>query len=1205
MADGHGDSSKTGSDGSSSGGDAVARGHCGVTGRKQGGLWSGSFVALLVTQFLVALNDNIFRWLIIPIGAVMFGDQAKAMQWGSVAFLIPFILLAGPAGYFADRYSKRRVMIACKVAEIVVMVLGIGAILTGHIHMMMFVLFLMGAQSAFFSPAKYASIPEIVRADHISSANGLIGMTTMIACIVGAGVGTNLFALTTLPEGLQAGSGPGQYRWWISAAVLVGVAIVGWIASLFIGRLQAASPDRRFPRNPAGQVVRDLRELFSHRSLYWAALGSAYFWSIGLLAQSNIDRMAMQQFFEDRTFGQPYVGLMLGILTLGIGAGCVLAGIWSRGKVELGIVPLGAGGLIVMSLVLAVSPESQGGNWQGPFAWTCLFLMVLGLSAGLYDIPLLSWLQERSSNKSRGRILAAYNFISFSGMMLTGVLFGVLGREDGLNLSARWIWFIGAVLTIPVFCAIVYLAFTPMIRVIMRLVISAFYRVRVKGLENIPDEGGALLVANHVTWLDGVLLILFCPRPVRFIAYADLIEKGVLGRLARDYKTIPIQPGRKSMVESLRAGRQALREGDLVCIFPEGGLSRTGQIQGFRRGFVTVLHGTGFPVIPVHLGGLWGSIFSFERGKFFWKWPLRIPYPVSIVFGRPMHGVKDQQEVRLEIEALGYQSMLESKKRSMVPARAMLRACRKNRFRRKIADSTGLEMTGGEILTRSLIMRRLLRREVLQEDESMVGLLLPPSVAGLLANAALALDRRVAVNLNYTVSNEIMNECIEIAGIRHVLTSRKVMEKFGFRFNAEVVYLEDLREKLQWTDKLAGAAASWLLPSWLHERLLGLTKIQPDDLITLIFTSGSTGLPKGVMLTQHNIGSNVEGFSQVLHMRADDVLVGILPFFHSFGYTTTIWTALMLDPMCVYHYSPLEARQVGKLTRQYKVTILLSTPTFLRSYTRRCDAEDFASLEVLITGAEKLPMDVADAFEAKFGIRPVEGYGTTELSPVVSTNIPASRIMSEFQQGNRIGSVGQPMPGISAKIVDPETGENLGTEKSGMLLIKGPNVMKGYLGQPELTARVLQDGWYTTGDIAKIDADGYIHITGRQSRFSKIGGEMVPHLRIEEILSQILGQDEEGEQAAVVTGVPDAKKGERIVVLYRWLEMATDEVCRKLGEAGLPPIWIPSPDSFFRVDEIPILGTGKLDLKRVKDLALKLTEAKGEGSGDQEPAAGE
>jgi acyl-[acyl-carrier-protein]-phospholipid O-acyltransferase/long-chain-fatty-acid--[acyl-carrier-protein] ligase len=462
----------------------------------------------------------------------------------------------------------------------------------------------------------------------------------------------------------------------------------------------------------------------------------------------------------------------------------------------------------------------------------------------------------------------------------------------------------------------------------------------------------------------------------------------------------------------------------------------------------------------------------------------------------------------------------------------------------------------------------------------------------MLANAALALDRRVAVNLNYTVSNEIMNQCIEIAGIRHVLTSRKVMEKFDFQFNVDVVYLEDLREKLRLTDKLAAAAAAWLLPSWLHERLLGLTRVQPDDLITLIFTSGSTGLPKGVMLTHHNIGSNVEGFCHVLHMDTDDVLLGILPFFHSFGYTTTIWTALMLDPMCVYHYSPLEARQVGKLASKYKASILLSTPTFLRSYTRRCDATDFANLDVVITGAEKLPKDVADAFEEKFGVRPVEGYGTTELSPVVSTNIPDSRLVSEFQQGNRIGAVGQPMAGISAKIVDMETGENLGTDKSGMLLIKGPNVMKGYLGQPELTAKVLRDGWYTTGDIAKIDADGYIHITGRQSRFSKIGGEMVPHLRIEEVLSQILGGDDEGELTAVVTGVPDPKKGERIVVLYRFLEMATDEICRKLGEAGLPPIWIPSPDSFHQIDEIPILGTGKLDLKRVKDLALEVTGTK-------------
>lgn len=1158
---------------------------------KRGGLWSPSFAALLVTQFLVAFNDNMFRWLIIPIGKAYI-EPAKALQWGAVAFLAPFVLLAGVAGFFADRYSKRSVMVACKVAEIVIMVLGTFAILSGNVWAMFVVLFLMGAQSAFFSPSKYGSIPELVRTEHISGANGWIGMTTFIAIIGGTAAGGLLFdATTTGGHGTEVSSGPAMDGWWIWASALIGVALVGWIASLFIGPLEAAAPDRRFRDNIPGHCIPQVWELFARRPLLWAALGSAFFWSLGVLAQLNVDNHATNPDVPNLigNDGQFYVSLLLASLTLGIGIGCALAGIWSAGKIELGIVPFGAAGIVVMGIALSLLPEGVGTYRSAPYAWAAVFLFGLGLTAGLYDVPLLAFLQERSPPEYRGRILSAYNFLAFVGMMLTGALFGFLAGQDALGLSPRQIWLVAGLVTVPVFCVIVYLAFTPMIRVIARIIVSTCYRVRVRGLENIPEEGGALLIANHVTWLDGVLLILFCPRPIRFIAFADFVENGLLGRLARDYRTIPIKPGRKSMVESLRAGQQALRDGDLLCIFPEGGLSRTGQIQGFRRGFVTVLRGTDAPVIPVHLGELWGSIFSFERGKFFWKWPRKVPYPVSIVFGKPMQGVKDQQEVRLEVEALGYQTMLDRKKSSMIPPRTMLRACRKNRFRKKVADSTGTEMTGGSLLTSSLVLRRLLRREVLGNDEANVGILLPPSVGGVLVNAALALDKRVAVNLNYTVSNEVMNECIKIADIRHVLTSRKVMEKFEFEFNAEVVYVEDLREKLGLVDKLAGAAAAWLLPSWLHERLLGLTKIQPDDLITLIFTSGSTGLPKGVMLTHHNISSNVEGFCHILHMDNDDVLIGILPFFHSFGYTTTLWTALMLDPMCAYHFSPLEARPVGKLAQKYKATILLSSPTFLRTYTRRCDPEDFATLDVVITGAEKLPVDVADAFEAKFGVRPVEGYGTTELSPVVSTNIPDSRIVSDYQQGNRIGAVGQPMPGISAKIVDLETGATLGTDKSGMLLIKGPNVMKGYYGLPELTAKVLNDGWYTTGDIAKVDGDGFIHITGRQSRFSKIGGEMVPHLRIEEVLSQVLGEDDEGEQTAVVTGVPDARKGERLVVLYRSLEMPADEVCRKLGEAGLPPIWIPSPDSFHQVDEIPMLGTGKLDLKRVKDVALRVT----------------
>ncbi|MCA9092843.1 MAG: AMP-binding protein, partial [Planctomycetaceae bacterium] len=370
----------------------------------------------------------------------------------------------------------------------------------------------------------------------------------------------------------------------------------------------------------------------------------------------------------------------------------------------------------------------------------------------------------------------------------------------------------------------------------------------------------------------------------------------------------------------------------------------------------------------------------------------------------------------------------------------------------------------------------------------------------------------------------------------------------------------------------------------------GIRSIKPDDPLTIIFTSGSTGEPKGVVLTQKNVGSNIEAIDDALILNSHDAILGILPFFHSFGFTVCLWTILTLRPKGVYHFNPLDARIIGKLCHDEKLTILLSTPTFLRTYIKRCSKEEFSDVRLVVTGAEKLPADVADAFEEKFGLRPREGYGTTELSPVVSVNLP------DFQQGNyeqiatKVGTVGRPLPGVSAKVVDPDTGETLDVDQPGMLLIKGPNVMSGYLNMPEKTASVLKDGWYSTGDIAKIDNDGFIQITDRQSRFSKIGGEMVPHIKIEELLTRILmngNSSEDGpELRAVVTAVADERKGERLIVLHKELSKPIDQVLRELADSGLPNLWIPSPDSFLRVDEFPVLGTGKLDLKGVKAVAV-------------------
>lgn len=521
----------------------------------------------------------------------------------------------------------------------------------------------------------------------------------------------------------------------------------------------------------------------------------------------------------------------------------------------------------------------------------------------------------------------------------------------------------------------------------------------------------------------------------------------------------------------------------------------------------------------------------------------------------------------------------------MILPRAFLRMCRSNRKRPKIADSMGMELDGGQLLLRSLILRRLLSR-TLAADETYVGLLLPPSAPASLANVALSLSGRIAVNLNYTLSPEVIESCIKQCGIRHVLTSRKVMDKLGVKLTAETVFLEDFKDRVTRWDKAVVAMQAYLAPLSLLDRMFGLDRVKPDDTLTVVFTSGSTGEPKGVMLTQRNVASNIEAINQLVRLKNTDVLLGILPFFHSMGYTVTLWTVLTLPLKGVYHFNPLEARQVGELCGKHQVTIVISTPTFLRSYLRRIEPADFASLEVVIAGAERLPRELNDAFEQKFGVRPVEGYGATELSPLVSVNVPASRSIDSTMVVAKEGSVGRPIPGVRAKILDRETGEPLPANQPGMLWITGPNVMKGYLHHPEATAQVVRDGWYSTGDLAQIDEDGFITITGRESRFSKIGGEMVPHLKVEETVQRIIGAGED-EIRAVVTAVPDDRKGERLVVLHTAIDKSAETICRELQQAGLPTLWIPSADSFLQVERIPVLGTGKLDLKGLKTLALE------------------
>ena len=524
--------------------------------------------------------------------------------------------------------------------------------------------------------------------------------------------------------------------------------------------------------------------------------------------------------------------------------------------------------------------------------------------------------------------------------------------------------------------------------------------------------------------------------------------------------------------------------------------------------------------------------------------------------------------------------------------RLFIRRCKQRGRQSKIADSMGLEFSGYKLLAGTLIMRKLLRQHVLDTDEECVGVLLPPTVPAVIVNLALTLDRRAAVNLNYTATSEVLNACLKQCHIKHVITSRKAWEKFDLDLEAEIIYLEDFREnpdlKAGLFNKLSALFSACVTPAGILERNLGLHEVKEEDLLTIIFTSGSTGVPKGVMLTHANIGSNIKAIDQIVKLGHEDVMIGILPFFHSFGFTATLWATMALDIKAAYHFSPLEGKQIGKLCQRHKGTILLATPTFLRGFLHRCSPEEFASVDVIVTGAEKLPKDLADAFEEKFNIQPVEGYGATELSPLVSVNVPPSRSADNSQIDLKEGTVGLPIPGVTTKITDLDTDEELGTNASGMLWIKGPNVMKGYYGRQDLTDEVILDGWYRTGDVAEIDDDGFIRITGRVSRFSKIGGEMVPHVRIEEMLNEIIESTDEDALMAAVTAVPDKKRGERLIIIHRPLQQTPNELREKLAdEKGMPNIFIPSADSFYETEELPLLGTGKLDLKGIKDMAMR------------------
>jgi acyl-[acyl-carrier-protein]-phospholipid O-acyltransferase/long-chain-fatty-acid--[acyl-carrier-protein] ligase len=722
------------------------------------------------------------------------------------------------------------------------------------------------------------------------------------------------------------------------------------------------------------------------------------------------------------------------------------------------------------------------------------------------------------------------------------------------------------------------------VRLCLWLLAHTFYRVHVRGAENLPRCGPALLVCNHISFIDPFLIGATTPRPIRFLMSRPFYEAWAIHWLAKRMGAIPVSAADPPGVtaQSLVAVEARLRAGELVCLFADAALMRTGHLPRFGPSLERIRRAIPVPIVPVHLDRAWGNIFRCERGRFLFQWPRRIPYPVTIAFGRALAPGANALEVRQALMTLSADAFSRRDKVQRPLPETFLDCARRNWRRFAMADSSGREARFGQALVGALLFRRFIIRHC--PNEQMVGVLLPPSVPAAVVNLGISLAGRVAVNLNYTAPAQAIDMAIERCGIKTIFTSPKLLERFGLANRPGMVMVESVAQSFAKRQKLVWAALARLLPTSILRRWLIPSDVTLDSLATIVFSSGSTGTPKGVMLSHRNILSNLEAVQPAVDVDRRDCLLGILPFFHSFGFTVALWLPAVSGFGAVYHATPLEGRKIGELCRKYRVTILVATPSFVGEYVRRCEPGDFASLRVAIVGAEKMRQQLADAFWEKFHLDLFQGYGCTELAPVVSVETSGCHALKHMGIAP-CGTVGRPIPGIAVRVVNPQTFAECGPGEAGMLLVKGPNVMVGYLGEPEKTRQAIwEDGWYITGDVAQLDEDGFITITDRLSRFSKIAGEMVSHVQVEEALHRVLGCLE---PRLAVTSVSDDLKGERFVVLHTELGMSLDDLLRRLRDSGLPPLWVPRREHFYRVESLPIMGSGKLDLKLLKETAQR------------------
>ncbi len=1089
--------------------------------------------------------------------------------------LLPFILLFSPSGFLSDKYPKVQIIRVASAFAILITTFILFSYIMGWFWVAFGLTFVLAGQSAIYSPAKYGLIKEMVGKENLTPANSVVQAVTIVAILAG-GIVYSYFFEGFLVDSVKDKSQILQAIYPLGfALILASVVEFLFAMSLPLKNKEIKSMEFHFKKYRNFTYLKGNMKLLRKSNIVWLSIiGLSIFWGISQLVVAIFGAYLKESLGIDNTI---VINGLLALSGVGMVVGSLLVSRFSKRFIEVGLIPFGALGI---GISLSFIP-----NLSSPITIGLLFF-TYGVFAGLFIVPLNTIIQLLTPQRMMGKVLAGNNFIQYIFMFAFLVLTTIFAYS-GLDSSS--LFKVASVIALLGFLyTLKYLAHE-LVQFVVRFGFGLFYDIEVKGLKNLTAQKGVLLLGNHVSFLDWAFLQIATPRPIRFVIDRQYYNLWYLKPIFKFFKTIPISTrGGKNALKSVG---EALNNGDMVALFPEGHLTRNGHIGKFQKGFeLAVAEVENAVIVPFYLRGLWEGKLSNANEKIKNK-KLK---DVSVSFGATMPIHSRGAEVKEQVIRLSVASWSSYIERLDTLPQAWIKEAKEVGDKLSLADSTGVELSGYKFITAVLLMRSKFKK--LLGSSQNVGLIVPTSAGGSIANMATLTLGKTIVNLNYSSGTKSLKYAIELADIKQIISSKQFMTKLkakGFDLTealegVEVLYLEEIKSTISKVEQLFTFLQAKFLPTSLL-RLLYIKAVSNSSIAGILFSSGSEGTPKGIELTHQNILGNIKQFINLVNPTKEDVMLGTLPIFHSFGLTVTTFAPLIEGIPVVCHPDPTDGLGIAKLATKYRATLLFGTATFFRLYARnrKIHPKMFEHLRMVIAGAEKLPKEINKLFKERFGKEIWEGYGTTETAPVTSCNVHDAIVPDTYhiQVGAKAGTIGMPISGTAIMIVDPQSYKPLPIGEDGMILIGGVQVMKGYLKNREKTDEVSKEidgiNWYITGDKGHLDEDGFVTIVDRYSRFAKIGGEMVSLGLVEQEIRKCI--DEESHIA--ITAIPDSKKGERVILLLEG-EEDLEELKAKIKALEMNPLFVPS--SYFKVDEIPKLGSGKSDFNGTKKLALEL-----------------